>query len=327
MSEQIQEDGFCHAVILDGKGSAKEISFEQLDEYETHMGVLWVHFDYTKEQSIDWITNKSNIDPIAVEALLSQITRPRTTILNNSVLLALRGINLNPNSDPEDMISIRLYINENIIISTKKRDLFSVNDILQYLKQGDGPKNSSEFLIELTDRLTHRMEDYILDLEDRASSLEELSIESSNANLRTSISQIKRESISLKRYLSPQKEAIYKLYDQKISWLVEYDKIQLREINHRLIKYIEDLDSIKDKISLVQEEISNNLSEQLNQRMYVLSIISAIFLPLGFLTGLLGVNVGGIPGAENSFSFSIFTISLVFIVAIQLYIFRKKKWL
>ena len=61
--------------------------------------------------------------------------------------------------------------------------------------------------------------------------------------------------------------------------------------------------------------------------MYVLSIISAIFLPLGFLTGLLGVNVGGIPGAENSFSFSIFTISLVFIVAIQLYIFRKKKWL
>ena len=74
MSEQLQEDGFCHAVILDGKGSAKEISFKQLDEYKTDMGVLWVHFDYTKEQSIDWITNKSNIDPIAVEALLSQIT-------------------------------------------------------------------------------------------------------------------------------------------------------------------------------------------------------------------------------------------------------------
>ena len=191
MSVDIQ-DGFCHAVILDGKGSAKEISFKQLGDYKTEMGVLWVHFDYTKEQSIDWITNKSDIDPIAVDALLSEITRPRTTILNNSVLLALRGINLNPNSDPEDMISIRLYINENIIISTKKRDLFSVSDILEYLKKGDGPKNSSEFLIELTHRLTHRMEDYISDLEDRASSLEELSIESSNASLRTSISQIKR---------------------------------------------------------------------------------------------------------------------------------------
>ncbi|WP_122893510.1 zinc transporter ZntB [Arcobacter peruensis] len=327
MKKAIDENGFCHGIIFDGQGGAKDISFEELNTYDSSKGILWVHFDYTKKQSIDWITNKSNIDPIAAEALLSQITRPRTTILNDSILLALRGINLNPNSDPEDMISIRLYVSENLIISTKKRDLISVNDILQYFKQKQGPTNSSEFLIQLIDRLTDRMEDYILDLEDRASSLEEQSIESSNAVLRTSISQIKRESISLKRYLSPQKEAIFKLYEQKITWINEYEKIQLREINHRLIKYIEDLDSIKDKISLVQEEISNNLSEQLNQRMYVLSIISAIFLPLGFLTGLLGVNVGGIPGAENSFSFSIFTISLIFIVVVQLYIFRKKKWL
>lgn len=321
------EKGFSHAVIFDGNGFAKKISFEELDTYTEDMGLLWVHFNYAHPESIEWITNKSNIDPIAVDALLSQVTRPRTTILNDSVLLALRGINLNPNSDPEDMISIRLYMNKNIIISTKKRDLLSVNDILQYFEQGIGPKNTSEFLVELTDRLTDRMEDYILDMEDRASALEEESIESSNSSLRTNISGIKRESISLKRYLSPQKEAIYKLYDHKISWFGEYEKIQLREINHRLIKYIEDLDSIKDKISLVQEEITNNLSEQLNQRMYVLSIISAIFLPLGFLTGLLGINVGGIPGAENKFSFYIFMVFLVFIVGIQLYIFKKKRWL
>ncbi len=320
-------NAFSHGVILDGQGGAKKISFEELNNYKPEMGVLWLHFDYSKEESIDWITNKSNIDAIAVDALLSQVTRPRTTHLNDTVLLALRGINLNANSDPEDMISIRLYINKNIIISTKKRDLLSVNDILGYFEQGIGPKNSSEFLIELTDRLTEHMEDYILDMEDRVSALEEESIESSNVSLRTNISQIKRESISLKRYLYPQKEAIYKLYDNKISWIGEYEKIQLREINHRLIKYIEDLDSIKDKISLVQEEISNTLSEQLNQRMYVLSIISAIFLPLGFLTGLLGINVGGIPGAENGFSFYIFTVFLIFIVGIQLFIFKKKRWL
>ncbi|WP_121627466.1 zinc transporter ZntB [Poseidonibacter antarcticus] len=320
-------NAFSHGIIFDGNGGAKKISFEQLDEYTPSMGILWVHFDYTQEQSIDWITNKSNIDPIAVDALLSQTTRPRTTILKDSLILALRGINLNPNSDPEDMISIRLYINENIIISTKKRDLLSVNDMLLFFEQGIGPKNSSEFLIELTNRLTDRMEDYILDMDDRYSDLEELSIQSSSAKLRTSISEIKRESISLKRYLSPQKEAIFKLYDQKISWITEHDRIQLREINHKLIKYIEDLDSIKDKVSLIQEEISNNLSEQLNQRMYVLSIISAIFLPLGFLTGLLGINVGGIPGAENSFSFYIFILFLIVIVALQIYIFKKKRWL
>lgn len=327
MKKQMNNEGFSHALIFDGKGGGRRIGFEELDNYNEQMGTLWVHFDYSKEQSINWITNKSNIDPIAIDALLSQITRPRTTIFNDSILLALRGINLNPNSDPEDMISIRLYMNKNIIISTKKRDLLSVNDILKYFEQGTGPKNSSEFLIELTNRLTERMEDYIVDMEDRYSDLEELSIESNNSSLRTNISQIKREAISLKRYLSPQREAIYKLYDQRISWLNDYEKIRLREINQKLIKYIEDLDSIKDKVSLIQEEISNNLSEQLNQRMYVLSIISAIFLPLGFLTGLLGINVGGIPGAENVYSFYIFMVFLIVIVAGQLYIFKKKRWL
>lgn len=323
----MDNNAFSHGVIFDGKGSAKNISFEELDDYTPEMGLLWIHFDYSDPKSIDWITNKSGIDPIAIDSLLSNITRPRTTMLNDSIILALRGINLNPNSEPEDMISIRLFVNKNIIISTKKRDLLSVNDILHYFEQGIGPKTSSEFLIELTNRLTERMEDYIIDMEDRVSSLEEQSIESNSSIFRTEVSEIKRESISLKRYLIPQKEAIYKLYEQKISWVNEYEKIQLREINHKLIKYIEDLDSIKDKVSLVQEEISLKLGEELNQRMYVLSIISAIFLPLGFLTGLLGINVGGIPGAENKFSFYIFTFMLVVVVGMQLYIFKKKKWL
>lgn len=323
----MSKKGLSHAVIFDGKGAARKISFDELVDYKTDMGLLWVHFDYSSEQAIDWITNKSNIDPIAIDALLTQETRPRTTILNDSILLALRGVNLNPNSDPEDMISIRLFINKNIIISTKKRDLLSVADILQYFEQKIGPKTSSEFLIELTNRLTARMEDNIHDMEDKVSTLEEMSLETNSSQLRTQISEIKRESITLKKYLSPQKEAMYKLYNQNISWVTDYEKIQLREITDQLIRYIEELDSIKDKIILIQEEISHNLNEQLNQRMYVLSIISAIFLPLGFLTGLFGINVGGIPGSEYQLSFYIFTIILLSIVVIQLYIFRKKRWL
>ncbi|MGB5223774.1 MAG: CorA family divalent cation transporter, partial [Arenicellales bacterium] len=71
----------------------------------------------------------------------------------------------------------------------------------------------------------------------------------------------------------------------------------------------------------------SRVSEQLNERMYVLSVVAAIFLPLGFFTGLLGINVGGIPGAENSYAFIIFIIILVVIVMLQIAIFKWKKWL
>jgi zinc transporter len=61
--------------------------------------------------------------------------------------------------------------------------------------------------------------------------------------------------------------------------------------------------------------------------MYILSIISAVFLPLSFLTGLLGINIGGIPGAQNDNAFYIFTTILILIVTAQFMIFKKKKWI
>jgi zinc transporter len=315
------------AFILDNNGGATELSYEELNCINIENQILWVHFDYSSNEAIDWITNKSGIDEIAIDALLTEETRPRTTILNDSLLIALRGVNLNPNSKPEDMVSIRLYISPNLIISTRKRNLLSVEEIIQSLKKGNGPKSASEFLTDLTYRMTSRMNSVIDEIEDRSDFLEESLIDSSDMKFRNEILAIRRETIILRRYLFPQKEALNKLYHEKVTWLNEYEKIELRETNDQLIRHIEELDTIRDKVALIQEELANTISDQMNKKMYVLSIISAIFLPLSFLTGLLGINIGGIPGADNQNAFYIFSLFLVALVTIQYFIFKKMKWL
>lgn len=80
--------------------------------------------------------NKSGIDNIAVDALLADETRPRTIVLGDNLLLALRGVNLDPNSKPEDMKSIRLYISDNLILSTSRRTILSVVEMTEELKKG-----------------------------------------------------------------------------------------------------------------------------------------------------------------------------------------------
>ena len=131
----------------------------------------------------------------------------------------------------------------------------------------------------------------------------------------------------LRRYLAPQREALMKLQTEKITWLSDNDRLHLRETTDRLIRYTEDLDSVKDRAAVTQEELVNRLSEQMNARMYVLSLVAAVFLPLGFLTGLLGINVGGIPGSENQSAFLVFMIILAIVVVLQMVIFKRKKWL
>jgi zinc transporter len=172
-----------------------------------------------------------------------------------------------------------------------------------------------------------RIDDVIDEIQDRTDYLEENIMDMKKQDFRTKILNVRRETIILKRYLTPQKDALIKLTSEKISWIDEYRKIEIRETNDQLMRHIEELDTIRDKVILIQEELTNRLSEDLNKKMYILSIISAIFLPLTFLTGLLGINVGGIPGANNENAFYIFTSILILVIFSQYMIFRKKRWI
>ena len=320
-------NGLIWAYIIDGKGGASKIELEGLDK-ETHKeSILWLHFDYTSDQAIDWITNKSGLDDVAASALLTEETRPRASLIGDGVLISLRGVNLSPGSEPEDMVAMRLWVDDKRIISTRKRKLLSEQDIVNSFEEKDGPKTTGEFVVDLADRLISRMEGTIEDIEDRVDQMEDEVISSESHSLRSKLSGVRREAIMLKRYLSPQREAMIKLQTEKISWLNENDNLRLRETTDRLIRYTEDLDSIRDRAAVTQEELVNRLSEQMNTRMYVLSLVAAIFLPLGFLTGLLGINVGGIPGAENKSAFLIFILILVIVVILQVVIFKRQKWL
>ena len=92
------------------------------------------------------------------------------------------------------------------------------------------------------------------------------------------------------------------------------------------MRYVEDLDTIRERAQIVKDELSNMLSDRLNKNLYILSVIAAIFLPLGFLTGLLGINIGGVPGSDNPNAFWIFNAGLLVLISLQIWLFRKLKW-
>ena len=126
--------------------------------------------------------------------------------------------------------------------------------------------------------------------------------------------------------MSPQKEAISQLRMAEFEWLSDIQKRDLQENFNHLIRYVEELDAIRERAQIVKDELANMIADRLNKNTYVLSVIAAIFLPLGFLTGLLGINIGGIPGVDSPVAFSIFCIFLAVLVAVQIVIFRKLKW-
>jgi zinc transporter len=323
----VNNDGMIAAYILDGNGGGQKVGWKEIREWTSSDGLLWVHLNFEGPEAQRWIREESQLEDVVGDALLADESRPRVTTFDDGVLVALRGVNLNPGADSEDMVSLRIWAEKNRIITTRRRKLLSVADLCSAVEKGKGPRTSGEFLEDVADRLMVRMGGVIDELEDKAAELEEAVLTQESHELRPKLASIRRDAINLRRYMAPQREAIARLQGEKISWLAEEDRVRLRETYDRLTRYIEDLDAARERAAVTQEELISRLSEQMDNRMYVLSIVAAIFLPLGFLTGLLGINVGGVPGAEYKASFAIFCMLLVGLIIIQLVIFKRKKWM
>ena len=320
-------DALIAAYILDEKGGGQRVGWNEIREWTPTAGLLWVHLNFTAPEAQRWIKGKSQLEDVVGDALLADESRPRVTAFDDGLLIALRGVNLNPGADPEDMVSLRIWADKNRVITTRRRKLLSVADLSSAIEQGKGPRTSGEFIEDITDRLMSRMAGVIDDLEDKVAEMEEAVLTAESHELRPKIASIRRDAIYLRRYMAPQREAISRLQSEKISWLAEEDRVRLREVYDHLTRYVEDLDAARERAAVTQEELASRLSEQMDNRMYVLSIVAAIFLPLGFLTGLLGINVGGIPGAEYKAAFAIFCLLLMGLMIMQIVIFKKKKWM
>ena len=319
--------GIIHGCVLHGDGSATPIDPDHTSEYTRDTKLSWVHLDRNSPETKGWLEKEiSYLDSIIIEALLAEETRPRILHFENGTLLILRGVNLNENAEPEDMISLRLWIDDSRIISIRRRRSKAMTDIHERLMSGKGPRNSGEFIAMLLGRLFERMEPVFADLDDAIDSMEELVMESPNTTHRQRITDIRKQAIMFKRYIAPQRDVISSLRTSEFAWLSNTDKRRLQETLDRVIRYIEDIDTIRERAQIVRDELANALSDHMNKNLYVLSVIAAIFLPLGFLTGMMGINIGGMPGVESDNAFWMFAGFLAVVTGVQVLLFKWLKW-
>jgi zinc transporter len=320
-------DYILMSYAFDGAGGAQSIDASDISKRIEADDIAWVHLDATHPSTRVWLEKEiSYLDPYISEALLAEETSPRLTQIGNGVLLILRGANLNDNADPEDMVSIRLWIDPHRIISVRIRQIRAVRDIEQKLLAGKGPKNAGEFVSLLVANMFSRIETVLNTLDDSTDNIEELILENADTTLRQSIVSVRKQAIMFRRYMAPQRDAIMQLHALDLDWLGTKEHRSLQESYNRVKRYVEDLDTVRERAQIVKDELTTMLSDKLNKNMYILSVIAAIFLPLGFLTGLLGINIGGIPGAEHESAFWYFTGGLVSLVGLQIWLFKKLDW-
>lgn len=303
---------------LDGQGGARPIAPDEAAASGLRpddKGFTWLHMRRDDPGTAGRLA-ALGLDPAVLEGLTAEETRPRCTVHGEGVLLILRGVNLTPGAEPEDMISVRLWLEGPRIIGIWLRPLHAVGDLLDAIGRGMAPASPGEFVSKLVLRVTDRAEPAVAALNEAVDDLEESLLEPASATSRpamsrTVLSDIRRRAILLRRYMIPQRDALTTLEIEDLAWLHDRDRSRIREAAERVTRLGEDLDAIRDRAQVIHDQLSEERADRMNQRMLVLSIAAAIFLPLGLITGLLGINVAGIPGAEEPLAFWVVVLALV----------------
>lgn len=287
----------------------------------------WLHLDSRTENIRSILVRHIGEDDYILESLTSKSTRPRCEKYKNGVLLNLRGVNLNPGSNPEDMISARLWVCEGYIISIRAKPMLAFSDLDKAIADHELALTPSDLLAFIVGRLTHRMSFVLEEIDERVSQFEDHFDTQKSELTPKELATTRQEIARIKRHLSPQKSALMSLSTLNSDLLNEEFKNVIRQNLDIVSRYLEELDELKERCIILLDMSNQYSSQKIEKITYALTVCAGIFLPLGFLTGLLGINVGGMPGTEDKAAFWVASALMAVILLAEVIYFKWKKWI
>jgi zinc transporter len=285
----------------------------------------WLHIDGNDPGCLSWLSDESGLPPTAVEALRAVETRPRATGLDGGVLVNLRGVNEAPDADTDDLVSIRLWAQAGRVITMSYRPLLALPDLCA-LVEAQRLLDPGDLIAALADVMTARLDPVISDLGDVLDVLEDDVLAQERTDLRERLGRVRRTAINLRRYVSPQREALTRLATEDFTFFDASDRLKLVEAGHRVVRMVEELDAVRERAAILADQLTDLRAEATAERTLVLSVVSSIFLPLTVLTGLLGMNVEGIPFHAERWAFGAVVLLCVAIAYALLAWLRRRGW-
>lgn len=263
----------------------------------------------------------------ALTAINADETEPRFTRFDGADVLILRGVNLNENRRPEDMVSVRIAVSDERLETVTLQRVRAIEETQEMATTAGAAVKPGKIVTHLVGRLTTRVKDALVHLNRQLAELEDV-LEAPGPNPSAQdLAELRRQSIWLHRFSVPQAEALEALLAAEPGWMSSADQIALRESWHATRRNVAALEAIRDHSRLIQDRIDQAMAESSQKATYILTIIAGIFLPLNLIAALLGANVGGVPWAENASGFAYLLAGSAALTAIQLLLLKRLKWI
>jgi magnesium transporter len=313
----------------------EEQEIQTIDEilrYKDSGTVTWVIVEgLTNIEIVEDIGKLFGIHPLVLEDILNTHQRPKFEDYDDYLYIVLKCLTSGDEQFTVSYEQISLLVLNNFVFAFKEKKDDFFHPILQRIRTGKGRLTSLG-----SDYLTYTILDAVVDqyfilidtLDDTITSLED-SILSTDPTTDTlaKIQRLKRETITIRRHLSPIRELMSGILRSDSVLINEKTRIYLKDVSDHIIRVIELIESYRDILTGLLDIYISSVSNKMNEVMKVLTIFASIFIPLTFLAGIYGMNFEYMPELKWRWAYpSLWAVFITIPVALLIY-FKRKKWL
>jgi zinc transporter len=312
-------------VILAGDGPVRRLSPEEAADYHGP-GLVWLHVDSLEEVDAAALTGQGDVPDIAANALVAMETRPRCAQIGEGALVNLRGPGERPEGSSDQLVSIRMWVRAGKVNSVTRYPLAATPRVIERMEAGQ-ILDPGDLVAAFAHEISVEMDPMVAELGDRLDDCESAFEDRQIYRMRTIIARGRAEAIAFRRFVAPERDALTTLAALELEWIAEDDRLHIRAAADRFARMAEELEAVRERAALLHEQLTDLRAEQIDQRALHIAIVAFIFLPLTFVTGLLGMNVAGIPYAHKAWAFWGVVGFCVAIGAVIIGWFTARNWL
>ncbi len=286
---------------------------------------LWLHFNLLDNRARRHLERRSSLDDDGRALLLSADPRIQAQLFPGGFAAILGDLHHDFNVDPEGFGTLSVYVAPSLIITCRRHRVRSIDRLRSGFRDSDGAESPLGLFLLLVERLVDGFVEVAAALAERVEHAEDRILAGHASEQSSELGHIRRVLVRLRRHVVANRGVVQPLSLRIAALCNEDQRQQLHQVVERLDAAAQDMDLITERARLLQEEIALRLGEATNRNLYVLSIVTTALLPITLITGVFGMNVGGLPFAQSSHGFSWVMLGMTLTVVTTLLLLRRRR--
>lgn len=283
----------------------------------------WLHFNLSDSRAREWLKSRSKLPEEARDLLLNADPRIRLDVLPGGITAVLGDLFHDFDDDPERLGTMRLYLDRRVLLSGRTHPLKAVDVLRRELLRSDETLTTISLFQLLIERLADSLALVVAKLNDQVDSAEDRILGGKHAGQGTPLGNLRRLVARLRRLVVANRAALTALPAQVVGLYDADARQDLRAAIERLEAVGQDLDLVQERARLLQEEIAARVGEATNRNLFVLSIATTTLLPITLITGIFGMNLGGLPLGDHPHGFAFVMAGIAAAVLLALWLLRR----